>query len=102
LHCHKAFDLKASTIIKLFNNLDVWRKPDEFYDFLTACTADFRGRLHNEDKAYPQVDYLTKTFQTALKITAKEFVAQGLKGVEIKEAINRKRIAVVQEIKQNH
>jgi len=102
LHCHKAFDLRASTVIKLFNSLDVWRKPDEFYDFLKACTADFRGRLHNEDKAYPQVDYLTQAFQAALAITAKEFVVQGLKGIEIKEAINRKRIAVVQEIKQNY
>jgi tRNA nucleotidyltransferase (CCA-adding enzyme) len=99
LHCHKAFELKASTIIKLFNSLDVWRKPEEFFDFLTACTADFRGRLYNEEKPYPQADYLAKAFQAALAITAKEFIEQGFKGVEIKEAINKKRISVVKEIK---
>ena len=35
----------------------------------------------------------------AKEVTAKEFVEQGLKGVEIKEAMNNKRIAVVQKIK---
>ena len=100
LHCHKAFELKASTIIKLFNNLDVWRKPEEFFDFLKACTADFRGRLHFDEKPYPQVDYLKSAFNAALAVTAKEFVEKGLKGIEIKEAINNKRIAIVQEIKE--
>jgi tRNA nucleotidyltransferase (CCA-adding enzyme) len=99
LHCHKAFELKPCTIIKLFNNLDVWRKPEEFFDFLTACTADFRGRLHFNEKPYPQVDYLKSAFNAALTVTAKEFVEQGLKGIDIKEAINNKRIAVVQIIK---
>ena len=100
LHCHKAFELKASTVIKLFNNLDVWRKPEEFFDFLKACTADFRGRLHFDEKPYPQVDYLKSTFNAALAVTAKEFVEKGLKGIEIKEAINNKRITIVQEIKE--
>jgi tRNA nucleotidyltransferase (CCA-adding enzyme) len=101
LHCHKAFDLKASTIVKLFNSLDVWRKPEEFADFLTACTADFRGRLHNEEKPYPQVDYLKSAFQAALTITAKEFIEQGIKGPDIKEAINKKRIEVIEVIKKS-
>jgi tRNA nucleotidyltransferase (CCA-adding enzyme) len=99
LHCHKAFELKSCTIIKLFNNLDVWRKPEEFFDFLTACTADFRGRLHFNEKSYPQVDYLKSAFNAALAVTAKEFIEEGIKGAEIKEAINKKRIAIVQKIK---
>jgi len=99
LHCHKAFELKASTIVKLFNRLDVWRKTEEFADFLITCTADFRGRLHNEEKPYPQVAYLEGAFQAALTITAKEFVERGVKGSNIKEAINNKRIAVVKEVK---
>jgi tRNA nucleotidyltransferase (CCA-adding enzyme) len=99
LHCHKAFELEASTVVKLFNSLDVWRKPEEFSDFLIACTADFRGRLNVEEKPYPQAPYLKSTFNAALNVTAKEFVEQGLKGVEIKEAMNNKRIAVVQKIK---
>lgn len=100
LHCHKAFELKASTIVKLFNSLDVWRKPEDFADFLITCEADFRGRLHNENASYPQVVYLNKAFQAALTVTAKEFIEQGVKGAEIKEAINNKRISVVKGIKE--
>jgi tRNA nucleotidyltransferase (CCA-adding enzyme) len=99
LHCHKAFELKANTVVKLLNSLDVWRKPEEFYDFLNACTADYRGRLHFDTKPYPQVTYLKATFEAALGVTAKEFIEQGVKGADIKEAINKKRITVVQEIK---
>jgi tRNA nucleotidyltransferase (CCA-adding enzyme) len=99
LHAHKAFELKASKVVKLFNHLDVWRKPEEFSDFLTACKADFRGRLNFEEKSYPQMHYLESALNAALTVTAKEFVEQGLKGIDIKEAINNKRISVVQKIK---
>ena len=43
-HTHKAFELKPSTVIKLFDNVDAWRKPERFEAFLVACTADLRGR----------------------------------------------------------
>jgi len=99
LHCHKAFELKASTIVKLLNSLDVWRKPEEFEDFLITCLADFRGRLGNEIKPYPQMDYLKEAFKLALTVTAKEFIEQGIKGAEIKTAINQKRIEKVASIK---
>ena len=58
IHAHKAFELKPSTILKLFNRLDVWRKPQEFEDFLLACEADARGRLGFENKPYPQANFL--------------------------------------------
>ncbi|TWX54091.1 multifunctional CCA addition/repair protein [Colwellia hornerae] len=102
LHCHKAFELTANTLVKLFNSLDVWRKPEEFADFLTACTADFRGRLHNESKPYPQADYLRSAFQAALTVTATAFIKQGIQGADIKEAINRERIELVQAVKVGH
>jgi len=99
LHCHKAFELKASTIVKLFNSLDVWRKPEEFDDFLITCLADFRGRLGNETSPYPQINYLKEAFQVALTVTAKEFIEQGIKGADIKAAINQKRIDNVAMVK---
>ena len=60
LHCHQAFELKPSTILKLFNALDIWRKPEEFDDFLIACTADKKDRLGLENEPYPQAEYLTE------------------------------------------
>ena len=100
LHCHKAFQLKASTLLRIFNQLDVWRKPNEFDDFLTACKSDFLGRLGFENKPYPQEQYLQAVAQAAIKVNAKCFVEQGLKGLAIKEAIEKARLAAIKEVKQ--
>lgn len=99
LHCHKAFELRASTLLRIFNQLDVWRKPEEFDDFILACKADFLGRKGFEDRPYPQEDYLKSAMQAAIAVTAKSFVEQGLKGVEIKEAMAEARLDAIKKVK---
>ncbi|MFK7994005.1 MAG: multifunctional CCA addition/repair protein [Granulosicoccus sp.] len=59
-HCHRARELKASTLVKLFKSLDVIRKPDRFKEFVLVCEADKKGRLGFEDHAYPEAEFLTK------------------------------------------
>jgi tRNA nucleotidyltransferase (CCA-adding enzyme) len=102
LHCHKAFQLKASTLLRIFNQLDVWRKPQEFDDFLIACKSDFLGRLGFENKPYPQEQYLKDTAQAATMVNAKEFVEQGLQGIAIKEAMEKARLQAIKKIKQQY
>lgn len=102
LHCHKAFQLKASTLLRIFNQLDVWRKPQEFDDFLIACKSDFLGRLGFENKPYPQEQYLKDAAQAATKVNAKAFVEQGLQGIAIKEAIAKARLQAIKEVKQQY
>ncbi len=102
LHCHKAFELKPSTVLKLFNQLDVWRKPQEFEDFLITCEADYKGRLGFENKPYPQADFLREASSKALKINAKKFVEQGITGKEIKAAIDEERLNFISKIKAHH
>ncbi len=99
LHCHKAFELKASTLLKMFNHLDIWRKPEEFEQFLLACKADFLGRLGFENRPYPQEHYLTTAAMAARSISAKTFVEQGLKGIAIKDAMAKARLLAIQEVK---
>ena len=102
LHVHKAFELKPSTTLKLFDQLDVWRKPTEFEDFLLCCQADFTGRLGFETRQYLQKDYLYQAFEKLTLITAKPFVEQGLKGLQIKEAISQQRLKVLTHFKVNY
>ncbi|MCJ8319095.1 MAG: multifunctional CCA addition/repair protein [Colwellia sp.] len=99
LHCHKAFQLKSSTLLKIFNQLDVWRKPEEFDGFIIACKADFLGRLGFENRPYPQELYLKDAMTAARKVSAKVFVEQGLKGIEIKEAMTKSRLNAIKEVK---
>jgi len=102
LHCHKAFQLKASTLLRIFNQLDVWRKPQEFDDFLIACKSDFLGRLGFESKPYPQEQYLKDAVQAATKVNAKAFVEQGLQGVAIKEAMAKARLDAIKKVKKRY
>jgi tRNA nucleotidyltransferase (CCA-adding enzyme) len=99
LHCHKAFELKASTLLKMFDQLDIWRKPEEFDLFLMACKSDFLGRLGFDSRPYPQEQYLQAAVNAARQVTAKTFVEQGLKGVAIKEAMAEARLKAIVEIK---
>ena len=102
LHVHKAFELKPSTTLKLFDQLDVWRKPAEFEDFLLCCQADFTGRLGFETRVYLQKDFLHRAFEMLTMITAKPFVEQGLKGLQIKEAISQQRLKVLTQFKVDY
>jgi tRNA nucleotidyltransferase (CCA-adding enzyme) len=102
LHCHKAFQLKATTLLRIFDQLDVWRKPQEFDDFIIACKSDFLGRLGFENKPYPQEQYLKEAAQAATNVNAKEFIAQGLQGLAIKEAIAKARLQAIKEVKMKY
>ncbi|NQY49316.1 MAG: multifunctional CCA addition/repair protein [Colwellia sp.] len=102
LHCHKAFELKASTLLKMFNHLDIWRKPEEFDFFLMACKADFLGRLGFEQRPYPQEEYLQAAVKAARGVTAKAFVEQGLQGLAIKEAMAKARLNTIVAVKADY
>jgi len=102
LHCHKAFQLKPSTLLRIFNQLDVWRKPQEYDDFLIACKSDFLGRLGFENRPYPQEQYLKDAMLAACKVNAKVFVEQGLKGIAIKEAMSAARLAAITKVKEQY
>ena len=57
-HVHKAKELRADTIVKLFDHCDLWRKPERFALILQTCESDAHGRTGHENDAYPQTAYL--------------------------------------------
>lgn len=61
-HCHRVLELKPATLLKLFEGLDAFRRPDRFEKFLLVCEADARGRTGFEERAYPQADYMRAAF----------------------------------------
>ena len=102
LHCHKAFELKPSTLLKMFNRLDIWRKPEVFDYFIMACKSDFLGRLGFENRIYPQEQYLQAAATAARTVNAKAFVEQGLKGLAIKDAMAEARLKEIITIKKDN
>ena len=96
---HKVTELRADTLVKLFDKADFWRKPQRLEQLLLACEADSKGRTGLELSAYPQASYLKQCFAAASGIDVKGIIEQGFKGAEIREQLGIKRIAAVQTVK---
>jgi tRNA nucleotidyltransferase (CCA-adding enzyme) len=102
LHCHKAFELRANTILQLFNSLDIWRKPEEFDNFLIVCEADHKGRIGFENSPYPQANFLSNIAKKLRLVNAKPYIAQGIQGKEIKQAMEAEKLKIIDNIKVNN
>lgn len=92
---HRAQELKASTVLKFFNAIDLWRKPERLNDILLCCTADLRGRTGFEQAEYAQAAYLQQLAEAALQVTAQQVMATGITGPAIKEALNQARLNAI-------
>ncbi|MFV0260942.1 MAG: multifunctional CCA addition/repair protein, partial [Kluyvera sp.] len=90
-HVHRAFELKGSTLNKVFNQLDAWRKSERFEQFLLVCEADAKGRTGLENEPYPQAGYMRAALKEALSINAQDMIAQGHQGAAIRTALNEAR-----------
>jgi tRNA nucleotidyltransferase (CCA-adding enzyme) len=101
-HCHRALELKASSLLKLLLRLDTFRRPERFEQFLVCCESDARGRTSFEDRDYPQANFLRKVYQICIEVKAKEFVDQGIIGIKINEAMHKKRIGLLREYKKHY
>ena len=101
-HIHKAFELRAETVITLFNRFDVWRKPQRFKEFLQVCLADTRGRTGFENKDYPQIDYINQLLQAANEVDVQQVIADGFEKQEIRNELTKRRILAVKQTKTNY
>jgi tRNA nucleotidyltransferase (CCA-adding enzyme) len=94
-HCHRAFELKPATVLKVLERCDAVRRPARFARFLLACEADARGRTGFESRPYPQADYLAGALRAASAVSADDLVAAGLSGIEIRSGMQKKRLAAL-------
>lgn len=105
LLAHTAFELRASTVLELFEKLDAFRQPNRLPQFLLVCAADARGRSGKADSDYPQARYLTELFHRALEPKAQELLDKGLSGPELGAALHdarRRAIAIaITQLRRN-
>ena len=98
-HCHRAFELKPKTLLKLIQRLDGLRRPEKLEKFLLCCEADARGRTGFSDRPYPQADYLRLALSKCMEIQAIEIIAEGISGKEIGQALESKRVEALSTLK---
>ncbi|MBP1474251.1 multifunctional CCA addition/repair protein [Frateuria sp. MAH-13] len=95
LNAHRALELKPATVLRLLGKLDALRRPQRLEAFLLVCEADKRGRMGRAEAAYPQAGFLRAARDAAASVTAAEFVARGLTGPAIGEAMDQARVAAI-------
>lgn len=99
-NCHKAFELKTSTLLKVLEQTDAYRKPERFEEFLICCQADAQGRTGKENTAYPQAEFLRRAYHATSNIDVKALMEQGISGKDLGEAIRRERLRQLKTLKQ--
>ncbi|KAG6334681.1 hypothetical protein ID866_4406 [Astraeus odoratus] len=87
--------LKPATIVKLFDNIDAWRKPQRVEQIALTSEADVRGRTGFEASDYPQGRLLREAWEVAKAVPTKDVVEAGFKGPEIREELTKRRIDAV-------
>ena len=97
-HCHRAFELRDDTVVRLFEKTDAFRRPERFELFLLACEADARGRTGFERRDYRQAAHLRGAFAAAAAVDAGAIASEHEKK-KIPEAIRMARVAAVREMR---
>jgi tRNA nucleotidyltransferase (CCA-adding enzyme) len=95
LNAHRALELKPATVLRLLGKLDALRRPQRLEAFLAACEADKRGRLGRAEATYPQAAFLRAAREAATGVGAADFLARGLAGPAIGEAMQKARVAAI-------
>lgn len=101
LKSHQAFTLKAGTLWRLLQRLDVLRRPERVEAFIQACECDAKGRLGLEDRDYPQGRYLFDAMQLVRSIKASDLPPE-IKGPDIGEMLIQKRIEALADLKHQY
>ncbi|MFP1984681.1 multifunctional CCA addition/repair protein [Lonsdalea quercina] len=96
---HTAPILQPKTLMKLFDSIDVWRKPHRLDQLILTSEADARGRTGFENKPYPQGDYLREAFKVASSVTSAQVVADGFRNVAIRDELHWRRRRALQNWK---
>lgn len=97
---HRAFELKDSTLLKLFTRTDIFRKPQRFSKMTQACLADIRGRINFESADYPQAEFLTRLGEILCGADLSEIMQRGLQGQPLGEAIYDFRLQLIKQNRQ--
>lgn len=99
LYFHRAKELRAGTILKLFQSLDLFRRPERLDMFLLACEADSRGRPgHYETRVLAQPDLFRTAFRAAASIDVQPILDRGLTGQAIAAELQQQRIKAIKAV----
>jgi len=95
---HRVADLKASTIVTLFEKTDALRRPERFRQLLDACLCDFTGRLGWENRRYDSPQFLLGALAAVTSLNAGEIAAGCANKTKIPERIHAARVHAIKQL----
>jgi tRNA nucleotidyltransferase (CCA-adding enzyme) len=97
---HRAFELRAQTVLEFLEKSDAFRRPERFAQVLLACEADTRGRTGFEAQPYPQRQYLQAARDAAatLRPTAADIAERS--GEQIATQLRAQRVKAIAEVRE--
>ena len=95
---HRSADLKASTIVTLFEKTDALRRPERFRQLLDACLCDYTGRLGWENRPYDSPAYLLAALATVNAVEAGKIAGTCTDKAKIPERIHAARVRAVKQL----
>ncbi|SNC58599.1 multifunctional CCA addition/repair protein [Sodalis endosymbiont of Henestaris halophilus] len=88
---HRAESLTPKELVKLFNAMDVWRRPERLEQMILVSEADARGRVGFEHQIYPQAAFLRAAFRVAASVTACDVITGRVSSDQIGKELIRHR-----------
>jgi tRNA nucleotidyltransferase (CCA-adding enzyme) len=80
----------AGDALRLLDATDTWRRPERFTQWLQACAL--------LDAPEPQLQRISNAFAAASRITAQQYLPQGLTGKALGAAIDQGRLQAIESI----
>ena len=88
-HFHRVKELRGATLLRVFEALDGFRKPENIQKFALACEADARGRTGYENRVLEQPKVFIEAFSVASDIKPNALwpeLTGGAIGVRLRQA----------------
>jgi tRNA nucleotidyltransferase (CCA-adding enzyme) len=92
---HRAEELKPSTVVKLLEKADAFRRADRFELLLEACACDFHGRTGFEARPYAPAPLLRKALGAARAVDAGAIAGEQAEPTKIAAAVHAARVHAV-------
>jgi len=94
---HRAQELRASTIVKLLERTDAFRRPERFERMLEACACDYHGRTGFEPRPYVPAQWLRSALAAAVSVDAGAVARHVVEPRKIAAAVHEARVHAVKQ-----
>jgi tRNA nucleotidyltransferase (CCA-adding enzyme) len=98
LNCHRVFEMRPDTVLRMLERLDTFRQPDIVPQFIAACEADYRGRGGRLDDGYRQGEFLAEAHRVASAILARDLGMEEISGPEVGKRLRAARTGAIAQL----